>query len=123
MSFDSIMFNLIFFLVAFLVVFLIDYYILCKKKTKKKRVDKLTSEGDYLIRRFNLDINKINLKMFNFHISIINAFIISFVTTVISTTNLHIIIQLSIGFVLLFALIYSMYEIYGRHIKKKWGKN
>ena len=39
--------------------------------------------------------------------------------TVISNIDLYIVWQLLIGFVLLFALIYSLYEIYGRHLVKK----
>ena len=56
-----------------------------------------------------------------FWCAIINAFIISSVVTIISNIKLKMMWQLLIGFVLLFALIYSLYEIYGRHLIKKVG--
>lgn len=118
----SIIGNIIFFLITFISIFLLDLLFLCSKKTKKKRVYRLTSEGMYLIKKFDLEEKKIDLKKLDFHISIINAFIISFVSVTISLIKTSIIIELGIGFVLLFLLIYSMYEIYGRHIEKEWKK-
>ena len=123
MNFDYVMLNIIFFLLVFLLVYIVEFYIISKDKTKyKKRIDKITSQDIYLINRFNLDDKRVNIRLMNFHVSIINAFIISSVTTIISLTKLSMILQLLIGFVLLFALIYSLYELYGRHLKKKWGR-
>ena len=129
MNFLDIMGNVIYFLVVFMLVFFVDFYFIMKTRPKKvkgekgkKPVDKLSSEGMYLISRFNLDDKKINLHMLNFYIAIINAFIIAFVSSLIALINVNIVIQLLIGFVLLFALIYSIYELFGRHLKKKWGK-
>lgn len=122
MNLENILFNLIFFLVVFLFVFLVDFYVVSKEKGKKRKVEKLTSQDTYMIKKFNLDEKKLNLTRLNFHIAIINAFIIAFVSTTISLTNLHIGFQMLISFVVLFALIYSLYEIYGRHLKKKYGK-
>src|SRR5574344_379623 len=121
MNIYDILFNLIFFLVVFLIVFLISFHFICRsrstkdKKTKKriKGTDKLTTEGMYLISRFNLDDKLVNLHMMNFYISIITAFIISFVATTVSLIKVNVVVQLLIGFVLLFALIYAIYEIYG----------
>ena len=48
--------------------------------------------------------------------SIMNAFIISFVATFITAIEIGTIWQMLIGFILLFGLIYSFYEIYGRHL-------
>jgi purine-cytosine permease-like protein len=128
MEITEILGNIIYFLIAFIFVFLIDYFVITKKRTKKTKEHKgtcqenLTTEGMYLISRFNLDDKLINLKQINFHISIINAFIISFVATNISLIKLNLIFQFLIGFVVLFLLIYAIYEIYGRNLKKKWGK-
>jgi len=122
MAIEEILLNLIFFLVVFLLVFIVDFYFISTKKQGKKRVDKLTSEADFIISRYNLDDKKVNLRKLNFHISVINGFIISFVSTTISLINVNISIQFLIGFILLFALIYSVYEIYGRYMNKKIGK-
>jgi hypothetical protein len=92
------------------------------KDKKEKRIMRFTMEGNYLRSRFNLDDKLLDLKELNKGVSLINAFIIAFVSTGVSLINLNIIWQLVIGFVLLFALIYAIYELYGRYLKKKWGK-
>lgn len=122
MNFDYIMLNIIFFLVVFMIVYIIDFYFLSKVKKDNNRIDKMTSQAMYMISKYNLDEKKVNLRLLNFNISIINAFIIAFVSTFMSVTKFNMIIQLLVSFVLLFALIYALYELYGRSIKKKWGK-
>ena len=122
MNIENILFNIIFFLIVFLLIFLIDFYIISKEKGKKRKVEKLTSQDLYIIKKFNIDEKKISLKMLNFHISIINAFIIAFVSVTVSITNFNIGFQMVISFALLFGLIYSLYEIYGRFLKRKLGK-
>ena len=123
MDIQNILLNIIFFLSIFFIIFLADFYILSKEKGKKRKIEKLTSQDMYIIKKFNLNEQLLSLRKLNFHISIINAFIIAFVSTFVSITNFHIGIQMAISFVLLFSLIYSIYEIYGRHMKKKYGKN
>ena len=122
MTLEVILFNIIFFMLVFLLIFIGDFYFVSKVKGKKRKVEKMTSQDQYIIKRFDLDETRISLRQLNFHISIINAFIIAFVSTVVSITNFHIGVQLAISFVLLFGLIYSLYELYGRHMKKKYGK-
>ena len=112
---------IIFFLITYLFIFLIDFLFICRKGKKRKSF-RITNEGLYLIKRFNLDESKLSIKYLDFHISIINAFIISFVSVTISLIDANIIIEFGVGFILLFLLIYAMYEIYGRIIVKKWGK-
>ena len=123
MNIEVILLNVIYFLIVFLLVFVVEFYFIGRTKSGKKKVFKITNEGSYLIYKFNLDEKKINIKMINFQISLINGFIIAFVSTTISITKFKLVIQLLIAFVLLFSLIYSIYEIYGRCLKKKWGKN
>lgn len=128
MNILEILGNVIYFLISFILIFLFDYFFITKNKSKKTKehksvtTEKLTTEGMYLISRFNLDDKKIDLHKLNFHISIINAFIIAFVATNISLIKLNTFFQLLIGFVVLFLLIYAIYEIYGRILKKKVGK-
>ena len=50
---------------------------------------------------------------------LINSFIITLVTLILELINIPYIFKLIIGFVLLFGLIYALYEIYGKHLKKK----
>lgn len=123
MSIETILLNVIFFMAVFLLIFIIDFYVVSKEKNKKKKIEKMTSQDLYIIKKFDLDVTLFSLRTLNFHISIINAFIIAFVSTLVSITSFHIGVQLAISFVLLFGLIYSLYEIYGRYMKKKYGKN
>lgn len=120
----AIIINLSFFVILWILIFLFEYLFVMKKrikgKSKKKSVDQVM-EFIYLIGRFKLDKNKVVYNKMAKWCSIINGFIISAVVTVISNIDLYIVWQLLIGFVLLFALIYSLYEIYGRHLAKKWG--
>lgn len=127
MTLDNILLNIIFFMIVFLIIFIADFYFISKEKQskekgKKKKIEKMTSQDLYIIKRFDLDETKFSLRTLNFHISIINAFIIAFVSTIVSITNFHIGVQLAISFALLFGLIYSLYELYGRCMKKKYGK-
>ena len=119
----SILREVIFFLIVFFVVFLVHYYILSFDRKKKKKIIKMTSMDLYIIKRFKIDEKLVNLKTLNFHMSIIDAFIISFVSTTLDITNFKMTIKFAISFVLLFGLIYSLYEIYGRWLKKYIDRN
>lgn len=128
-------FYLIFFAVLYVLVFIVDYFFINKRKynlmfkkqkdnKKKKKEVKEFGEINYLVGKFKLDKKKIDYKSVILWTAIINSFIISFVSTVISAIPTHIFWQLAVGFVLIFALIYSLYEIYGRIlVKKGWVKN
>ena len=118
----SILGEVIFFLIVFLVVFLIHYYVISFDRKKKKKIAKLTSMDLYILKRFSIEESKISLKTLNFHVSIIDAFIIAFVSTTLDITDFHIGIKFLISFALLFSLIYSLYEIYGRRLKKRVDK-
>lgn len=123
---------LILFAILLLVVFLVDYLfikrkyyknITGKKKGKKKNKDNELLELSYLVVKFNLDKTKLPLNSLLVIISLFNAFIISLVAVVVIIININIILQLIIGFILLLALIYSMYELLGRYlVKKGFGK-
>ena len=121
------------FIALFIIVFLVDYFLINKrklnliknkgvsKKGKKKKIKNI-SEVDYLTAKFKLDAKKLNLDKVIIMISLINAFIISIVSSVVMLMPFAIMWQLIVAFALLFGLIYALYEIYGRHLKKKEGK-
>lgn len=102
-----------FFAIMFLIVFVITYFINLGKYKKKKY--KSIGELNYLILKFNLDKDKLPIRKMLLPISILDALIMSFTASFITMLPINIIWQLLIGFVLLFALIYALYEIYGRH--------
>jgi uncharacterized membrane protein YfcA len=92
------------------------------RKVKKKKYDNI-GEMTYLINKFKLDKNKINYKKEIIYITLINSFIISSVGVFVTCLDIAIVLQLLIGFCMLFALIYALYEIYGRHLQKKIGRD
>lgn len=111
------------FIILTLIIFLVDYIFINKHKlknneTKKDKKPKSIGEIDYLVAKFKLDVNKLNKENMIIWISLINSFIISVVSSVIFLMPLPMIWNMIIAFILLFGLIYSLYEIYGRHLKK-----
>lgn len=120
-------------LFVFIVVFLINFLWIFKrgyeniKKQKSKKKNKKLEEFvglSYLIPKFKLDINKMDLNYVFFMVSLIDAFIISFVFVVITIIPWDMEFSMLLGFVLLFGLIYALYEILGRVlVKKGWSKN
>ncbi len=118
-------------LFVFIAVFLVNFLWIFKrgniKKQKKKKKNKKLEDFvglSYLIPKFKLDINKMNLNYVFFMVSLINAFIISFVFMVVTIIPWNVGFSMLLGFVLLFGLIYALYEIYGRIlVKKGWSKN
>lgn len=117
--------NLITFGVVFIIVLvfcLIKYF---HKLKKKKQTE--VNEIKYLIYKFNLDKNKINYKVLNVIISSVNALIIAFVSTLVCVLPADkwykLMLAFMVAFVILMGLIYSLYEIIGRALVRKWGKN
>ncbi len=114
---------LIYFGIIFIIVFLFYFLLLNRIKLKKQNYNKI-GEINYLIKKFKLDPKKINYQATANIVALINAFIISFTCVAITIFEMKLMWQLLIGFVLLFSLIYSIYEIYGRIlVKKGWGRN
>ena len=114
--------NLIYFGIAFILVLLI-YILFINRKRKEYVEGKNQLEINYIINRFKLDMRKTKYKDIKWAVTFINAFIISFTFTVLINIEISYILKLLIGFVILFALIYSIYEIVGRTLKKKEEKN
>ena len=117
MDFVEILWNVLFFLVIFLIVYFFTYCMNLNHYKKKKY--KKINEYNYLTLKFHLPIKGENLRKMLISFSLIDAFIIAFVTTVITLIPIQFIWQLLIGFVLLFFLIYVCYEIYGKYLMKK----
>ena len=120
-------------LIVYLAVFLVNYLWIFKRgynnivKQKKKKKNKKLEDFvglSYLIPKFKLDINKMNLNYVFFMVSLIDAFIISFVFMVVTIIPWNVGFSMLLGFVLLFGLIYALYEIFGRIlVKKGWSRN
>ncbi len=112
--------HIIYFFIIFVIVDTVYILFINRKKLKKKDYQKL-GEINYLIRRFGLDSKRINYKALSYITASVNAFIIAAVCVIISLIKIKFIWQMLIGFALLFAMIYALYEILGRIlIKKGW---
>ena len=125
--------SLISFAIIFTIFYIGNYYINLKRKyniivhgdkgKKKRKKEVEIMELSYLITKFKLDIKKMDLLYCIRWISFLDAFIIAFTCVIIFLLPWKIVWQLLAGFVLLFGLIYSLYELFGRHlVKKGWGK-
>lgn len=121
MVLNSPLFMLYFFIILYIIIFLITYT-WNKRKVKKKKYDSI-GEMNYVIAKFKLKKKNINYKREIVFISLINSFIISSVGTFVTCLDLPMFLQLIIGFILLFALIYALYEIYGRYLEKREKEN
>ena len=107
--------ELILFIMTFLLVFII--------KSKKDKRRKKPVEVNYLIGKYNLDLDKLNYKRLLNIISAVSAFDISLVVTIVSLLD-SFYLQLLIGFVLIMLLILVSYDIVGRiYMKKGCCKN
>lgn len=111
---------LIYFFLVLYIIFYIIFYIINYKNLKSKKKD--VRELDDLVKRFKIDKNKVNYKNEILYVSLINSFIVSSVGTFVTYLDVANVFKLAIGFVLLLALTYSLYEIYGRILKRKVDK-
>lgn len=113
---------ILFFIIVFLILLFL-FTIFYRNRIGKNKGKKL-SEVRYFIKKFKLDKNKMDLRKFYNGIALINSLIVSFVTTLLMYMDIvwdfNYILELLIGFILLFLLIYSLYEIYGNILKRKW---
>ena len=110
-------FDILFFLIILTVIYVISFLGYRKSLHKGKLAQ--NDLVNYLIKRFSLPKDDLDYGEMIVSISLINAFIMALVTTVIIKINLGYLWQFLIGFVLIFFLIYSLYELYGRYLSKK----
>ncbi|MEG2458079.1 MAG: hypothetical protein RSB41_04230 [Bacilli bacterium] len=107
--------NLIMFLISYLFIFLM--YILFINRKGKKRDKKIYPEVEYLKNKFKLN-SKVKDKDLLMITSLINSFIVSFTFIIVINFD-KLIWGILVGFVILMILIYSLYEIAGRILKKR----
>ena len=112
MDLNSPSFIFYFFLVLFCIIYIV-FYLLDSRKIKKNRLDNIML-ASYVEKKFKIKKTEINYKKEIKWMALINSFIISSVGTVVSCLDTYIFLKLGLGFILLFLLIYALYEIYGR---------
>ena len=104
------------FIVGYIVVFLLLYFFYYKKNKKNK---KGLIEVQYLKARFRLKDKDLNISKMLIPIVLMDTFIIVFTWVFINLLPVNFFWQLLVSFALVIALIYSVYELYGRHIVNK----
>lgn len=109
--------NCIYFVVSYLILFLIYVFVINKRRTVYKDGKKYL-EINYIVNKFNLDMRKIKYNNLKWTLTFINPLIMS-ITFIVVINVKNTILSLVIGFLVMMALIYSIYEIIGRIYKKK----
>ena len=108
------------FLGFYAIIFLIYVVFLNKKKKDYSKLKK----GDLIkvfIARYNLDMRKQDYKKVLLLYTIVKVFVISFTAALIMNIN-SFIWKVVIAFVVVFVLIYALFEILGRVLKKREEK-
>ena len=108
------------FLITFVTVFLVYFLFMIKRK---KAILKLKNslEVRYLVSKYKIDIEKMDLKSLAYRIALCNTFIISITFMIILFIKVFI-LKMIVGFIALFPLILIGYHILGTSLKKKEGK-
>lgn len=107
--------NFLYFLGGFIIILLLNFW-LYKREKKKLKNDNISV--NLIIKRGNLDLKKTKYKTIYFISSMINSFIVSFTSVIIINVD-NVFYKLLIGFALIMTLIYSLYDIAGKSLKKK----
>lgn len=108
---------MVIFLISFSLVYL--FYLLTVIIRKKKTSKFLQSnQVMYFVKRYNLDVNKININQFMQTISITNSFIVSVAFTFTFLTD-HFLLGMLIGLVVLIPLMLICYSLIGNYYKKE----
>lgn len=106
--------------ITFIIVYLIYLLFVVKRKKAIKKL-KNSLEVRFLINRYHIDIDKINMKSLANKIAICNSFIISTTFIVILFVK-NFILKMLLGFVVFFPLILISYHILAKSLLKKEGK-
>lgn len=114
---EKIIINVIYFVVSYLIIFLLYSLVINRKKKSYKDA---TKQMDilYLVNKFKLNTKKTKYNTLKWITNIINPLIIS-ITFIIVTNIKSFTLGIMIGFLVMLMLIYSIYEIIGRILKKK----
>ena len=114
---EKIIINIIYFVVSYLIIFLLYSLVINRKKKSYKDA---TKQMDilYLVNKFKLNTKKTKYNTLKWITNIINPLIIS-ITFIIVTNIKSFTLGIMIGFLVMMMLIYSIYEIIGRILKKK----
>lgn len=105
------------FIISFLIVYLF-YLFTVILQTKRYDKFKKSNQVMYFVKKYKIDVNKLNMKKFTNILGLTNSLIISIAFT---TTYLvdNLILQLLIGLIVLIPLIFIFYSLIGNYLKRK----
>ena len=109
---------LIYFTFAYISTFIL-YFITFNKKNKKRRQESI--EIVYMVNKYKLNKDKINIKRIKWILNFVNPFIIAVTFLVVMMID-SFTLGLLVGFAMMLALIYSVYEIIGRLLRRREEK-
>ena len=111
--------DLFWFIGTFLVIYLFYLFSYVIGKKKKYNKNKVPIELSYLIRKYRLDIRKINYKKIMNEIGLISSFDIAFTATFMFVFVKNIYLSIILGMVVIFPLIIITFNILGSIYRKK----
>ena len=111
--------DLFWFIGTFVIVYIfyLAYYVIGKRKKYNEK--KIPIELGYLVRKYRLDMKKINYKKIMNQIGLISAFDIAFTATFIMMFVKNIYLSIILGAVMIIPLIIITFNILGNIYKKK----
>ena len=101
-------------MVLFLLIYIFDFSI----KSKNNSLG-MQHSFQYIVRKYNLSMNREKVRLLSKIISLVNAFIISIPIAIIIIWDIDYYISLIVSFVLFIVLILVCYNILGIILKKK----
>ena len=111
--------DLYWFLGTFIIIYLFYLFTYVIGKKKKYNKEKVPIELGYLIRKYRLDVNKVNYKKIMNQIGIVSAFDIAFTATFMFMFVKNIYLSIILGAVMIIPLIIISFNILGSIYKKK----
>lgn len=110
----------IIYITTFLIVYIVYYLFVVKRKKAQDKIKK-SLEVRYLINRYHIDIEKVDMHILIKKMSLCNSLIISttFMTILIVE---NFILKMLLGFAVLFPLILVGYHLLAKSLIKKEGK-
>lgn len=112
------------FLIDFVIFFTIFYLFYSFYLKKRKKDYNKLKKSDYVkafIARYNLDVKKTSYNAVLNTLAFNNAFTIAFTSALILNIKSYF-WKVAVSFVVLFILLFSLYEVGGRYLKKKEDK-
>lgn len=109
--------GLIIFIISYIIVYLLYFFIVILRN-KKFVSSKAPIEVHYLIKKYNLDIEKIKYKKLLYVIGLVMSLNISISITVVSFIK-NVILQMLLGLLVLIPLSIIVFNLFGIYFKKK----